>query len=57
MNALSKQVGSLAGFSDDDKQALSNLMTINKNGQYEIKMPDGVSKLLLLELSLKKLLV
>lgn len=45
MNALSKRAGSLVGFSDDDKQSLANLMTINKSGQYEIKMPNGVSKL------------
>jgi hypothetical protein len=45
MNALSKRAGSLVGFSDDDKQSLANLMTINKSGQYEIKMPNGISKL------------
>jgi hypothetical protein len=45
MNALSKSTGSLVGISDDDQQALANLMTINKNGQYEIKMPNGVSQL------------
>jgi hypothetical protein len=45
MNTLSKSVGSLIGISDDDQQALANLMTVNKSGQYEIKMPDGISKL------------
>jgi len=45
MNTLSKSVGSLIGVSDDDQQALANLMTINKSGQYEIKMPNGISKL------------
>ena len=45
MNTLSKTAGSLIGISDDDQQALANLMTINKNGQYEIKMPNGVNQL------------
>ena len=45
MNKLSKSAGSLVGFSDDDKQALANLMTVNKSGQYEIKMPNGLSQL------------
>jgi hypothetical protein len=45
MNALSKSAGSLIGISDDDQQALANLMTINSKGQYEIKMPNGVSQL------------
>lgn len=45
MNTLSKSVGSLIGITDDDQQALANLMTINSKGQYEIKMPDGISKL------------
>ena len=33
------------GFDEDQKQQLSNLMTLNKSGQYEIKMPNGVSEL------------
>jgi hypothetical protein len=45
MNTLSKTAGSLIGISDDDQQALANLMTINSKGQYEIKMPNGVSQL------------
>jgi hypothetical protein len=45
MNTLSKSAGSLIGITDDDQQALANLMTINKKGQYEIKMPNGVSEL------------
>jgi len=36
---------SLIGFSDDDQQALANLMTVNDKGQYEIKMANGVSQL------------
>lgn len=45
MNTLSKSVGSLIGISDDDQQALANLMTVNDKGQYEIKMANGVSQL------------
>ena len=45
MNALAKAGSNLMGFDDDQKQQLSNLMTLNKNGQYEIKMPNGVSEL------------
>lgn len=41
---LSRTSGSLTNFNDDDQQALANLMTLGKNG-YEIKMPNGVSKL------------
>ena len=43
--SLSKSSGSLINFSEDDKQSLSNLITMNKGGKYEIKMPNGVSKL------------
>jgi hypothetical protein len=45
MIALTKSGASLTGFDEDQKQQLSNLMTLNKDGQYEIKMPNGVSKL------------
>jgi hypothetical protein len=41
---LSRTSGSLTNFNDDDQQALANLMTLGKNG-YEIKMPNGISKL------------
>jgi len=43
--SLSESSGSLINFSEDDKQSLSNLITMNKGGKYEIKMPNGVSKL------------
>jgi hypothetical protein len=45
LNNLTKTTGSLIGFSDDDQQALANLMTVNDKGQYEIKMANGVSQL------------
>jgi hypothetical protein len=45
MISLAKSGASLTGFDDDQKQQLANLMTLNKSGQYEIKMPNGVSKL------------
>lgn len=45
MISLAKSGASLTGFDDDQKQQLANLMTLNKNGQYEIKMPNGVSEL------------
>jgi hypothetical protein len=45
MIALTKSGASLMGFDEDQKQQLSNLMTLNKSGQYEIKMPNGVSEL------------
>lgn len=45
LTALNKSAGSLLNFNDDDQQALANLMTMNKSGAYEIKMPNGVKKL------------
>ena len=45
LNALAKSGKNLMGFDEDQKQQLSNLMTLNKDGQYEIKMPNGVSEL------------
>jgi len=45
MIALTKSGANLMGFDEDQKQQLSNLMTLNKGGQYEIKMPNGVSEL------------
>lgn len=45
MISLAKSGASLTGFDDDQKQQLANLMTLNKSGQYEIKMPNGVSEL------------
>jgi hypothetical protein len=45
MISLAKSGASLTGFDDDQKQQLANLMTLNKSGQYEIKMPNGVSQL------------
>ena len=45
MIALTKSGANLMGFDEDQKQQLSNLMTLNKSGQYEIKMPNGVSEL------------
>lgn len=45
MISLAKSGASLTGFDEDQKQQLANLMTLNKNGQYEIKMPNGVSEL------------
>jgi hypothetical protein len=45
MIALTKSGASLMGFDEDQKQQLSNLMTLNKSGQYEIKMTNGVSQL------------
>ncbi len=45
MVQLTKSGLSLTGISEDDRMALANLMTLNKDGQYEIKMPNGVQKL------------
>jgi hypothetical protein len=45
LNSLAKSGSNLMGFDEDQKQQLANLMTLNKSGQYEIKMPNGVSKL------------
>lgn len=45
MISLAKSGASLTGFDEDQKQQLANLMTLNKSGQYEIKMPNGVSEL------------
>jgi hypothetical protein len=46
MNALAKSGKNLTAFSDDQRQQIANLMTLNKNGQYEISMGDGTKKLL-----------
>jgi len=46
MNSLARTGANLMGFNDEDKMALSNLITMNKNGQYEIKMANGVNQLL-----------
>ncbi len=45
LNSLAKSGSNLMGFDEDQKQQLANLMTLNKDGQYEIKMPNGVSQL------------
>jgi hypothetical protein len=45
MISLVKSGASLTGFDEDQRQQLANLMTLNKDGQYEIKMPNGVSEL------------
>ena len=45
LNSLAKSGSNLMGFDEDQKQQLANLMTLNKSGQYEIKMPNGVSEL------------
>jgi hypothetical protein len=46
MVALTKAGQSLTGFDEDQKQQLANLMTLNENGEYQIKMPNGVNQLL-----------
>lgn len=45
ISALAKGSNGLMNFNEEDKQSLANLMTLNKDGQYEIKMPNGVSQL------------
>ena len=46
MAALAKSGKNLTMFTDDQRQQIANLMTLNKNGEYEITMGDGTKKLL-----------
>jgi hypothetical protein len=46
ISALGKAGFNLMGMSEEDKMGIANLITLNKDNRYEIRMSDGTTKLL-----------